>query len=101
MGAGAGVAPSPANPSQVYDVVEIFAGKARLSRCLLACGYRVASLDISYWKDWASERQKAGKRVSKNNPLDLTTDAGFARLADLSDFKIPFCSGCGLHCFQS
>ena len=67
-------------PLQVYDVMEVFAGEAKLSRCLLACGYTVASLDISYWKEWATERRKAKKPVSTNNPLDLTTDAGFGLL---------------------
>ena len=37
-------------------------------------------MDLEYWKPWAEERERIGKRVSRGNPLDLTQPAGMACL---------------------
>ncbi|CAL1139171.1 unnamed protein product [Cladocopium goreaui] len=65
---------------EVFQAVEVFSGKATLSKCLLAAGYATASLDIVDWKPWMDDRIKHGRKVSKRNPLDLTTAAGFGLL---------------------
>ena len=52
-----------------------------LSKCLLACDYRTASMDITYWQPWMEYRVASGNRPRcKENALDLTTSAGFAFL---------------------
>lgn len=57
-------------PAQKFDVVELFAGKAWVSRCMKQCGQSVASFDIDFGEPLPG----------KQNAMDLLSDAGFALL---------------------
>lgn len=56
--------------AQKFEVVELFAGKAWVSRCMKQCGQSVASFDIDFGEP----------RPGKQNAMDLLSDAGFAPL---------------------
>ena len=56
--------------AQKFDVVELFAGKAWVSRCMKQCGQSVASFDIDFGEPLPG----------KQNAMDLLSDAGFALL---------------------
>ena len=68
------------DPVKVYDAVEVFSGKAVLSRCLLEDGFAVGSIDISDWYEYRQRRALEGRGFKCRNPLDLTTSAGFGCL---------------------
>ena len=51
-----------------YDIVEIFAGAARISRGARVLGRRSCAVDLEY----------EGKGGCKRGCMDITTDAGFA-----------------------
>lgn len=68
---------------EVYEAVEVFAGKGNLSRALLAAGYSTAYLDILDFKPWIDGRAEE-MPVCDGNPLDLTTSAGFAWMGPIS-----------------
>ena len=66
---------------QVWECVEVFAGKAVLSQCLRDSGFETAALDICYWDTHVAKRLAAGRPVVCNsNPLDLTSSSGFGPL---------------------
>jgi hypothetical protein len=57
---------------QTYDVLEFYAGRGNLSRCMKLSGRRTRSLDLLYGKK---------VRFSKNNrsnPMDILSPSGFA-----------------------
>ena len=57
---------------QTYDVLEFYAGRGNLSRCMKLSGRRTGSLDLLYGKK---------VRFSKNNrsnPMDILSPSGFA-----------------------
>ena len=58
-------------PSQAYDFIELWAGKAVTSSVIRKSGKGVASLDIEYFKPDASQPQRS-------NHFDILTDSGFS-----------------------
>ena len=56
-----------------FAFVETFAGQAEMTKMFRAANFRSARLDLLYMAD-EPERQ---------NPMDLTTDAGFVFLGDV------------------
>lgn len=57
------------------DLVEFFAGRARLSRLASWVGYKVRSYDINYEKVMGDAEFKRGK--VRRSPMDLNGAAGF------------------------
>ena len=80
--------------NQVYDAIDVFAGKAVLSSVLRSAGYATATLDVLHWSAHLERRMSMGKPVTcKQNPLDLRTAPGFARLGrSLRELSPPVCT---------
>ena len=65
--------------AQIWDAMDVFAGKAVLTECLRDAGYCTASLDVLHWDPHLLKRKHEGRPLKcKTNPLDLTSPAGFA-----------------------
>ena len=66
--------------------MEFFAGKANLSKCMKASGYRTASFDILY--------QEGHSEAHNSDFMDINSTSGFAQFDSnqkvLVDFKVIF-----------
>lgn len=60
--------PSASLDTKQYDLIEIFAGEARISRGARVLGRRSCAVDLEYEK---------GAHGCKKGSMDITTDAGF------------------------
>ena len=60
---------SPRQETQ-FDMLEYFAGRGNLTRCMRLAGFKTASYDLNY-------KGSRKPRVYKSNPMDITTAAGF------------------------
>ena len=56
--------------SKTFDLVEAFAGKAEVTRMFREGKFRAAKMDLLYMNP----------EPGRDNPMDLTTDAGFVNL---------------------
>ena len=63
--------PCPDFAKQQFDIIELYAGKARVSRIGRSAGYKCIASDVIY--DNSVERKKSA--------LNLCGNAGFAKLA--------------------
>ena len=54
------------DPSNVYDMVEMFAGVGMVSRVFRECGFRAAAVDLEY-----------NGGLKRKGSMDLTTPSGF------------------------
>ena len=57
-----------------YEVLEYYAGAARLAKLSTGCGGKAAAMDILY---------DDGDNKSKNNAMDINTSAGFLYLISI------------------
>ena len=70
-------------PQCQYDLVELFAGEAKVSSVHRLAGRRVAALDIAY-----------DEQVERPGSMDLTTSAGFTWLStEFQGFQISWFQG--------
>ena len=74
---------------QVYSSVEVFAGKANVTKCLALAGLKVAALDIGFWSNTSEERLQSKIRGCKTNPMDILSASGFAPLGCLIATSLP------------
>ena len=68
------------NLQERYTFVEVCAGAACLSQCMLYADHRVARLDLDYWADFVESRRQAGRHLHCSNPLDISEPSGMAFL---------------------
>ena len=54
------------DPSNVYDMVEMFAGVGMVSKVFRECGFRAAAIDVQY-----------NGCLKREGSMDLTTPSGF------------------------
>lgn len=66
----------PITLRQSYDMLEFYAGKANLSRCMKLGGVRTGSLDIKY----DVKVNPGRKRPRSSDPMDILSPSGFASL---------------------
>ena len=66
-----------------WDILDVFAGIARISKVARARGYSCAAYDVMYHK---GSRHKTSKHSGKpqTSAMDILTDAGFSLLGDKS-----------------
>ena len=81
---------------QPLDGVEMFAGRATVTRCLRAGGLNVTALNIEYW-DHVEERARDGKPRPAGNALDILSRSGFL-LLDHFIFARASCSSSFMLC---
>lgn len=62
------------NPERTHDILEFYAGAARLSKLSHAMGGNAAAMDRNY--DFVAQESKK----KKNNSMDFNTSAGFLSL---------------------
>ena len=66
----------PITLRQSYDMLEFYAGKANLSRCMKLGGVRTGSLDIKH----DVKVNPGRKRPRSSDPMDILSPSGFASL---------------------
>ena len=64
---------------KAWDLLDLFAGKARISKLGARAGYVCAAYDIEHLKPSKSKVSKHSKRAQRP-PMDICSDAGFAWL---------------------
>ena len=63
------------DPRSPTDLIEFFAGQARIARAAAAAGYKSCAVDLAY--DCARDPRRR-YRLDKRSPFDINSDAGFS-----------------------
>ena len=67
---------------QLVDVIEFFAGRAKIGRLSKAAGWAPLAFDMLYDRSaFPDGNKKKGKRSRAKSCMDINTAAGFASLA--------------------
>ena len=69
-----------------YDVLDFYAGEARISRLATACGYHACAYDVRYDCPLEGESYHSGR--SKRSAFDINGEGGFLLLCGTSFPKI-------------
>ena len=65
------------DPRSPNDLIEFFAGQARIARAANDAGYRSCAVDLAY--DCIRDPNRR-HRLDKRSPFDINSDAGFSQL---------------------
>ena len=75
-------------PCQAYQMLEFFAGKGNLSKCMKSVGYKTASFDILY--------SEGREEYHNTNFMDINSSSGMAYPVWIDSIYNDFCAGnCG------